>query len=128
MYKYFKYFKCRSVTYADLQCMIFANLDSFLKNEDSIDLFRSVGDTNSIGQYWLKLYNTCHKILYNVNFEESRKLIEFSLSYRWEIELESAVNMKNEEKLRKCLKELMVKCKFNIENSHDYYKYKKVLR
>lgn len=124
---------CTKFTRSDLESMIFANMDGFMNNPASVKFFRGVADPDpsSVAQRSLKCYEMCRDILYNnlrVDDEDREKLVELCPSYRWEKEFEAAVDSNSEEELRKFLNDLMIQCKFDIENTNDYHRYKELLR
>ncbi|XP_063703533.1 uncharacterized protein LOC134833219 [Culicoides brevitarsis] len=124
---------CTKFTRSDLESMIFANMDGFMNNPASVKFFRGVcdPDPSSVAQRSLKCYEMCREILYNnlqVDDDEREQLVELCPSYRWEKEFEAAVDSKDDDVLRKFLNDLMTQCKFDIENTNDYHRYKELLR
>lgn len=113
--------------------MLIANMDGFMNNSASVTFFRGVcdQDPNSDSQKSLACYELCRKILYNgmqVNDEEKDKLIEFCPNFEWEQELEAALDNNDIPELQHFLNKMMAECKFTIENSNDYHRYKELLR
>jgi len=123
---------CTTFTKSDLETMMFANMDAFINNPTSVKFYRNVcdPDPNSDGQRYLHIYELCREILYNdlkVSDEKREELLELCPSYLWEQKLEAALEEPDTE-LEPFLNAFMTECKFRIENSKEYQRYKEVLR
>lgn len=111
--------------------MVFANMDGFMNNPNSIKFFRNVcdPDPNSDGQRYLRIYELCRSILLNnLNYtdEEREELTDLCPTYLWEQRFDAALECPEKE-LEPFLNALMAECKLKIETSKEYKRYKELL-